>query len=120
MIATAEHVEQVRFVNWAKKRSLFDPVYSMLFAIPNGGKRSLRVGAKLKLEGVRAGVPDLMLPVARGGYHGLFIEMKRTEGGGLSKEQKQWKEKLMAQGYQFVMARGAEAAKKAITEYVNL
>ena len=114
-----EHSEQVRFVNWVKKQSLIDPIYEMLFAIPNGGKRSLRVGADLKLEGVKPGVPDLMFAVPKGGYHGLFIEMKRVKGGYLSKEQKEWRERLLRQGYEFKMARGCDAAIKILKEYLD-
>ena len=114
-----EHYEQVRFVNWVKKQSLIDPIYKMLFAIPNGGKRSLRVGADLKLEGVKPGVPDLMFAVPSGHCHGLFIEMKRVKGGYLSKEQKEWRERLLRQGYEFKMAMGAEEAKRIILNYLG-
>jgi hypothetical protein len=48
----------------------------LLYAIPNGGRRSRAVAGKLKAEGVKPGVLDLHLPAARRGYHGLWIEMK--------------------------------------------
>ena len=47
-----------------------------MFAIPNGGARAMTTAGKLKKEGVKAGVPDLHLPVSCGGYYSLFIEMK--------------------------------------------
>jgi len=58
------------------------PELRLAFAIPNGGKRDAITAGRLKAEGVKAGVPDLMLPIARGEYHGLFIEMKRPKSDG--------------------------------------
>jgi len=115
----SEHIEQMTFVNWIKKESLNDPIYEMLFAIPNGGKRSKFTGANLKLEGLSPGVPDLMFAVARRGYHGLFIEMKRVKGAGLRTTQKEWFKRLQKQGYKCVMTRGAEAALKEILIYLG-
>ncbi len=54
-----------------------------LHHIPNGGERNLAVAGKLKAEGVKAGVWDLFLPLPRGGYHGLYIEMKKPGLKGL-------------------------------------
>lgn len=51
------------------------------YHIPNGGLRSKREAARMKGQGVRPGVPDLCIPVARRGYHSLYIEMKAAEGG---------------------------------------
>ena len=81
-----EHQEQVALIHWAKMRSATLPELGLLFAIPNGGERHLFVAKKLKAEGVKPGTPDLCLPVARGGYHGLFIEMKRMKGGRVTKQ----------------------------------
>lgn len=47
-----------------------------LYHVPNGGSRNAKEAANLKAQGVRAGVPDLELPAARGAYTGLHIEMK--------------------------------------------
>ena len=89
------------------------------FAIPNGGDRHPAVAAKLKAEGVKAGVPDLFLPIPRGAHHGLFVEMKRQRGGKLSDDQKDWIIKLQAQGYEVKVCAGFEAAKAAIEEYLS-
>lgn len=114
-----EHNEQRDFVNWVKKKSLQDPIYDMLYAIPNGGQRNLKVGAKLKLEGVKPGIPDLCFPVSRGPFHGLYIEMKRKKTGHLSKVQKEWKKKLKNQNYCFQMARGSDEAIKILEDYLR-
>lgn len=67
-----EHQIQVACVNYF--RYTYPEV--LIWAIPNGGARNAVVAAKLKAEGVLAGVPDLFVAAARGGFHGLFIEMK--------------------------------------------
>ena len=75
------------------------PELRLLHAIPNGGKRDIRTAAMLKAEGVKPGVPDICLPVPRGGKHGLYIELKRRKGGTVSKAQEAWIRALMAQGF---------------------
>ena len=91
----------------------------LAFAIPNGGKRDKREAAKLKCEGVLPGVPDLMVALAKPPYHGLFIEMKRSDGGSVSKEQKAVHEKLRKEGYHTVVAYGVEDAYSAFLDYVK-
>lgn len=73
-----EHNMQVKLISEIRKLALI-PEYKDLgktFAIPNGGKRNVIVAQKMKAEGVRAGIPDLCLPVMRGGYGGMYIELK--------------------------------------------
>jgi len=55
------------------------PELKTAFAIPNGGKRDLREAANMKAQGVKAGVYDVFIPVPRGPWHGLFVEMKRAK-----------------------------------------
>ena len=86
----SEHSEQSAIIDWAKKMAYTYPELSLLFAIPNGaslsahtdrrGRRFSPQASKLKAEGLRAGVPDLCLPVARQGFHGMFIELKVGKG----------------------------------------
>lgn len=90
----------------------------LLFAIPNGGSRHAAEAAKFKRTGVRAGVPDLMLAVARGGAHGLFIEMKRRQGGKVSEAQKEFIALLTEQGYKCVVCKGFDAALEEIRKYL--
>jgi hypothetical protein len=111
-----EHEHQTALIQWLSKHP--DPRTGMIFAIPNAGKRSLRAGAELKKEGMRTGGPDLLLPVACGGYHGLFIELK-TLTGRPTPEQKQWITALREQGYHAVVCRGCEAAKEVVDEYLS-
>lgn len=111
----SEHAEQVTLIDWME---VHHPGVR-IFAIPNGGKRGKLEALKLQLEGVRPGVPDLMLPTPRGPYHGLFVEMKRQKGGSVSAEQKDWLEYLTAQGYRAVVCKGFEEARKEIECYLS-
>lgn len=69
---SSEFFEQKALFEWSN----YLPELRWMFAIPNGGKRDARVGMMMKYQGVKAGVPDVFLPLSRHGYHGLFIEMK--------------------------------------------
>ena len=115
----AEHREQVKLFAWAEWERIDRPELGLLFAVPNGGKRDAVTGARLKAEGVRAGVPDVWLPVARQGFHGLVIELKADGKGRPSKEQERWLAELMGQGYLAVVCPGCEAAKAVIVEYLR-
>lgn len=111
-------------VRWADVMTAKYPELAVLYAVPNGARTSIRTARKLKAEGLKAGVPDLCLPVARGidhtsAYHGLYVELKRTRGGTVSPEQRGWHEALRAQGYRVVVARGAAEAIAVITQYLE-
>lgn len=87
-----EAQEQVTLFSWAAVQAI--PELALLYHIPNGGSRHKAEAARLRAEGVRAGVPDLCLPVPRGGFHGLYIELKRLRGGRLSEQQRAWLDAL--------------------------
>jgi hypothetical protein len=112
-----EHKEQAALVKWASLQTAARPELAMLYAVPNGGHRHPATAARLKAEGVRRGVPDLCLPVARGGFHGLYVELK-AEGGRPTVEQRAWIEALRALGYRAEVCVGWERAKAVIEEYL--
>ena len=85
-----EEEEQTVVMHWAAMAAGRWPELRLLFHIPNGGKRSKSEAVRFRAAGVRSGVPDLFLPCSRGGYHGLWIEMKAM-GGRVSREQEQWR-----------------------------
>ncbi len=115
----SEHAEQVALFQWRDLMAASRPELLAMFAIPNGGAREAVTGTILKKEGVSAGVPDIFLAVARGKYNGLFIEMKRKCGGVFSVAQKQWAERLRAQGYCHRVCPGAEVAIETIERYLQ-
>lgn len=119
MPKNAEHYEQKALFLWADLLIPKVPELALLFAIPNGGQRNIIIARKLKDEGVKAGVPDMCLPVARGNYHGLFIELK-SKDGVTSKNQDYWLRRLSEQGYQTVVCYGWTEAKETIEKYLAL
>lgn len=114
-----EHEEQAALLAWCGYAKATVPELGLLFAIPNGGRRHIKVATDMKAEGVKPGVPDLFLPVARNGYHGLFIELKTTQGR-LSAEQKCWLAALTEQGYLAVCCHGWDEARREISGYLRL
>ena len=84
--------------------------------IPNEGKRTARYGAQLKRAGMRKGFPDLFIPIANHGKHGLFIEMKYGRNR-TTPEQDNWIKLLHCSGYAVVVCYGFDDAKKIIDGY---
>ena len=120
----AEDDDQKALFEWASTKANSGSPIRLLHAIPNGGKRNPREGARMKLQGVKAGVPDMCLPVARDGFHGLYIELKRPIVKGeakpvVSPEQKYWIEQLREQGYRAEVCYGWIEAKTLIEEYLK-
>jgi len=109
----SESTEQVIFV--ARVRQFHPEI--VLMSIPNGGKRDPRVAAQMKREGVLPGAPDLFVAEPRGDWHGLFIEMKRSDGR-TSKEQNDVISKLKQRSYEVAVCKGADAAYGAFLSYV--
>ena len=114
-----ENAEQAALMEWARLSEWKCPELKLLHAIPNGGLRDARTAAILARTGVKSGVPDLCLPVARGGFHGLYIELKRLKGGMLSINQKTWLGLLSKEGYKAVMCRGWLEARDTILNYLE-
>lgn len=110
-----EHQEQCALIEWCDWQGY---PFDLIFAIPNGGDRNPVVAAKMKAEGVRKGVLDLLLPVARGKYHGYFIEMKFGKNKP-SDEQLEFAVKMKAEGYLTGCFWDWEAAAASIVTYIN-
>lgn len=90
-----------------------------VFHVPNGGSRNKAEAANLKRQGVKPGVPDLCVPVARGPYHSLYIEMK-AEGGKPTEAQMRWVYLLREQGMCAYVCYGAGNAIALIDRYMGL
>lgn len=113
-----EDNEQIMLFMWAQLQIGVYPELGLMHHIPNGGKRNAREAARFKQMGVKAGVPDIFLPVPRGGFHGLYIEMKAPRGT-VSENQKIWLERLSAMGYAAVICFGFEEARTAVLRYLG-
>lgn len=100
-----EHHEQVAVVRWLEMRG------HLFCAVPNAAKRSVRLAAMLKAEGVRRGVCDLLIfSRANLAPFGCALEMKRTKGGRVTPEQRKWLTDLEALGWAVAVGHGAEDA----------
>lgn len=110
--------EQEALFAWALYAAGAMPELGLMFHVPNGGSRNRIEAAKLKRQGVRAGVPDICLPVARGGFHGLFVELKYGRNKATDR-QTAWLDALRSQGYLAVECVGWDIAREVITKYLK-
>lgn len=110
-----EKDEQVALFDWAQYRTDLQ----LMFHIVNEGRRSVQHTASLIRQGMKPGVPDIFLPIAKGRYHGLFIELKRKYGGRQTPEQKAWQTALLEQGYAACVCKGFDEAKDTIDWYMR-
>ena len=108
-----EHALQVACVRWFRMQH----PRLLIFAIPNGGARDAVTGARLKAEGATAGVPDLCVPIPRGEYSSLYIEMKDGDTR-VSAAQKEIIETLEKCGNKCVVCRSFDEFVAAVTEYL--
>lgn len=116
-LRASEHAEQAALFRWAEFARVRWPELALLHAIPNGGHRNKVAAGRLKAEGVKPGVPDTCLPVARCGFHGLYVELK-AKGGTASSHQRAWIVALRAQGYRAEVCVGWRAAREVIEQYL--
>ena len=121
-----EHNIQSAFIEWCRLNEKKYPELSTIYAVPNGEYRPIAVAKRLKAEGVRAGVPDICLPVGKpiwiGRYdriyfNALYIEFKAPKGR-LSKVQRIVGHNLAVYGNLVVVAWGFEAARDAVISYL--
>lgn len=115
----ADH--QTLVVCWAKKMSLAGrEELDLMFHVPNGEKRDAATASKLKRLGVKAGVPDLLLPLASkcGKFNNLWIEMKYGDGKA-SETQEKWHRSLERSGGRVVVAWDWKNAVEAICEHLG-
>ncbi len=109
-----EHALQVACVRWIRARY----PRLIIFAIPNGGARDAVTGARLKAEGATAGVPYLCVPLPRGGFSALYIEMKDGDTR-VSAAQKEIIETLEKCGNKCVVCRSFDDFVASVTDYLN-
>jgi hypothetical protein len=114
-----EWQHQVDVFTWAASYAYIDKRVNLLNGSLNGVKLSIGQAVKAKRTGMKKGYPDIFLPVARGGYYGLYIELKREFSGSTTREQKEWLADLAAEGYLAVVCKGSDAAIKTIIDYLE-
>lgn len=129
-LSGSEDSHQISLFMWAANPANREkwPELELLFAIPNGGSRHKAEASKLRAMGVKRGVPDTLLPVPRGQWHGLFIELKRPaiktvgkkkRAGFVRPQQTEWLDKLRHQGYGCKVCIGWEDARDTIIAYLE-
>ena len=116
----SEAQEQKVIFEWAEWNKNKYPELEMLMHTVNEGKRTPRMGAELKRMGMKRGFPDISLLVPNKKYHGLFIELKADKTKRLTKEQKEWLEKLNKYGYKAVRCNGSDEAIQVIKDYLGI
>lgn len=123
-----EHAEQTIVFQWARMSAGRYPELAFMFAIPNGaklpymknsnGQRYSPQAIKLLDEGLLPGVSDIFLCAARGGWHGLFIELKHGTNT-LSDKQQAFAEAMLSFGYLAVACWEADQAIVTIENYLE-
>ena len=115
-----ERQEQAWLFNWAKLQAGRFPELHDLYASANGGKRSKLTAVMLRSAGVKPGIPDVHLPVGRGGYLSLYIEMKRKDAtpSDTSPEQLDWHTRLRKDGNCVLVCKGFDVARESIMLYL--
>ncbi len=108
-----EEQEQIKLVVWMEKNNI--PFYH----VPNQRRCNQRQGLKFKRLGVKAGIPDIVIPHPTKRYHGLYIELKRVKGGRVSQEQWEWINFLRSKGYCAEVCRGFLEARELISSYLD-
>jgi hypothetical protein len=119
MPAPSEHDEQCAVIAWADAMRSRYPELAFLHHSPNGFARNKAVASQIKRAGCRAGFPDLVLLCARGGWHGLAIELK-TAKGHTSPMQDVWLENLRNEGYFVSVCRSANEAIGVLENYLRM
>lgn len=113
-----------RWFEWASITPDPAPEMLRLFAVHNQGHGDAIRGGRAKAEGVKAGVPDVMLPVSRrfdGFSNGLFIELKLPgfTPSAVKPDQRDWHDYLRSQGYSVEVCGGWIDAANTIMSYLR-
>ena len=112
-----ESGHQEALFSWAAYNMQRLPELEYLHHVPNGGKRDKATAVALKRQGVKAGVPDIVLPVPKGEYHGLYIELKAGSNKATD-NQKKWLKFLRQQGHYTAICYSWQLAAELIERYL--
>jgi hypothetical protein len=114
----SEHSEQMALFRWAAYSKGAHPELDLLYAVPNAGKRSYGAARYMKNEGLQAGVPDICLPIPKGDYGALYIEMKFGKNKPTNNQQ-EWIDKLKSHNNRVEICWGFDEAKDVILDYLS-
>lgn len=114
-----EDEHQTALTQWARMMRTQYPALQLYHHIPNGGLRDKRTAARLIGQGVHSGVPDVFIPVARGGYHGIYVELK-TGDNRPTPNQNEFMSGAMAEGYYCAVCYGWPCAAAVIEDYLRM
>ncbi len=95
------------------------PELGLIYAVPNGYAKSAGAAGRAKAEGLLPAVPDLVLPVPRGPFHGLYLEGK-VGGKYPDKLQRDYMAALTEQGYAALVFRGVQQGVDIVLRYMSL
>lgn len=127
------HEEDDIQADFFDKVKIFFPTIpeKLLFAVPNGGKRDQKTiatkkgvktfspeAARMKKQGVKSGVSDVILLIPKKGYASLCLEFK-TEKGKQSDEQKEFQRQAEMCGNKYVVVRSVANAIGIVKEYLK-
>ena len=115
-----ESEEQELIFKWRDENKFKWPELFLLHSSGNGLRLTPGQATKAKKQGLTKGIPDIMLPVPKNNYHGLFIELKRIKGGKVSPEQELFLKALEKQGYKAVVCHGHKEAIETIKQYLGI
>ena len=114
-----ESAEQQTIFEWSRLNyGKYPELEHLFFAVPNGGSRHKLEAYSLKRQGVKSGISDMTIQVARGGYHGLWIELKVGKNRA-SENQEKFINEIKKQGYYAEVIWGAENAIDLIKKYLD-
>jgi len=107
-----EATEQIAVIQYCDYNNI------KIFAIANGGSRHILEAVNLKKQGVKAGVPDLFIPIPNNEFHGLFIEMKYGKNKP-TEAQKEWLAYLNSVKYKSIVCYSTNEAINTINDYLK-
>ena len=117
--AQPEAIEQAKVIAWARANENNYPYLWMLHSSLNGVKMTKAQAGRAIAQGMLSGVPDLFLPVRRGGYAGLYIEMKWGKNT-TTPNQKTYKADVESQGFLAKVCYSAKEAIEVIQKYYGV
>lgn len=113
-----ESGNQEALFSWAALNVEQMPELAFMHHVPNGGKRDRMTAIALKRQGVKSGVPDIVLPYPHARYHGLYIELKAGKNTTTA-EQRKWLKYLSEHGYYTAVCYGWDTARDLIITYLK-